>query len=190
MAFAAFAAIFGVIAAFFFTLGGREAGYEPAAGGAAGQFIRHAQPRMVADISFTNSGGRLRRLSEWRGRLVLLNLWATWCAPCKMEMPSLDRLQAKIGDGIAVVALSVDRSGPQAPAAFLGSQGIAHLKLYNDKTGEASVRLKAAGLPTTLVLNEKGEEIARLIGPANWDGAGMLAELDALLGRQAATAFH
>jgi len=121
--------------------------------------------------------------------MVLLNLWATWCAPCKMEMPSLDRLRAKMGDGIAVIALSVDRGGLQAPAAFLSSQGITRLQLYHDKTGEAVGLLKAAGLPTTLVLNEKGEEIARLIGPADWDGAGILAELDALRGGQAAAAF-
>jgi thiol-disulfide isomerase/thioredoxin len=186
MAFAVFAAILGVTAAFLFTLGEREARREPDAGFAAGKFIRHTQPRMVADISFTDSEGRLRRLSEWRGRTVLVNLWATWCTPCKMEMPSLDRLQAKMSE-IAVIALSVDRSGPKAPAAFLRDQGITHLQLHHDKTGEATARLRAEGLPTTLVVNENGEEIARLIGPEDWDRASMLAELDALRGRQAAT---
>jgi len=115
---------------------------------------------------------------------VLLNLWATWCAPCKTEMPSLDRLEATLGGGdFAVVALSVDRGGLKEPAAFFARQGISRLKLYNDVTGEASIRVKAPALPLTLVLNEKGEEIARFLGPADWDAPNRVAELQALRGK-------
>lgn len=147
----------------------------------AGSLIRHAEPQPVADIVFTDAGGQVRRLSEWRGKAVLLNLWATWCAPCKAEMPSLDRLQSQLaGNGFAVIALSMDRTGLTEPSAFFAAQGIAHLQLYNDSTGEAIRRLKAPGLPFTAVFNEKGEEVARIAGPAQWDGAAMIAQLKAL----------
>ncbi len=146
-----------------------------------GSLLRRAEPRNVADIVFSEAGGRARRLSEWRGKTVVLNLWATWCAPCKAEMPSLDRLQSQIGDeGYTVIALSMDRKGMGEPTAFFASQGITHLKLYNDSTGQASVRLKAPGLPFTIVLNEKGEEVAHVTGPAEWDSAAMIAQIRSL----------
>jgi thiol-disulfide isomerase/thioredoxin len=151
----------------------------------AGKLIRHSEPQNVEDIVFTDADGTVRRLSEWRGRVVLLNLWATWCAPCKTEMPSLDRLQAKLGgDGFTVLALSTDRSGPKEPAAFLARQGIGHLKLYNDDTGGAAVRMRAAGLPMTAVLNENGQEVARFLGPAEWDSPEMISEIENLRARE------
>lgn len=148
---------------------------------AAGLPVRHAEPQPIADIVFTDAGGQVRRLSEWRGKTVILNLWATWCAPCKAEMPSLDRLQAHLGaDGFTVIALSMDRTGLKEPSAFFAQEGIAHLQLYIDGAGEAISKLKAPGLPLTAVLNEKGEEVARLVGPAQWDSSPMIAQLKAL----------
>src|SRR6516164_4137900 len=97
------------------------------------KFTRHAEPRVVPDIVFNDADGRQVRLSDWRGQLVLLNIWATWCAPCKAELPSLDRLQAKLGGkGFTVLALSTDRGGPKAPAQFFSREGITHLKVFND----------------------------------------------------------
>jgi thiol-disulfide isomerase/thioredoxin len=153
----------------------------------AGKFVRLATPQRVPDLLFTDAEGKTRRLSEWRGRTVVLNLWATWCAPCKMEMPSLDRLEGMLGGGnLSVIALSLDRGGMKEPAAFFARQGISQLKLYNDASGEAGLRLAAAGLPLTVVLNEKGEEIARFLGPAEWDAPERISELGALL-RQTTT---
>ena len=104
------------------------------------KFTRHAEPQAVPDIAFNDADGRQVRLSDWRGQLVLLNIWATWCAPCKAELPSLDRLQAKLGGkGFTVLALSTDRGGPKAPAQFFSREGITHLKVFNDKTGEAAI---------------------------------------------------
>ncbi len=179
-ALAVLAATAGMVAAFllFGSPGIMSRPASPEAG--LGKFIYHAEPQPIADIAFTDAEGRARLLSEWRGHMVLLNLWATWCAPCKVEMPSLDRLQAKLGERFAVLALSTDRSGPKAPAAFFANQHIAHLKLYNDSTGEANVSMNAAGLPLTAVLNENGQEIARLLGPAEWDSPEILAEIEAL----------
>lgn len=95
-------------------------------------------------------------------------------------MPSLDRLQAKLaGRNVVVLAISTDRGGPDAPAEFFARQGITHLKLYNDDTGAAAIRMKAAGLPVTVVVNENGQEIARLVGPANWDSPEIMAQLEA-----------
>jgi thiol-disulfide isomerase/thioredoxin len=173
----------GVIAAFLLTSGGRDLVREerPAAESPPRKLVHLGAPERIADLVFSDAEGKPRRLSEWRGRMVLLNLWATWCAPCKMEMPSLDRLEAKLGgDGFAVVALSVDRGGPEKPAAFFASEGLTRLKLYNDATGEAARRVGAAGLPLTAILNGDGEVVARLIGPTHWDSPDMIAQLEAL----------
>ena len=150
------------------------------------KFTRHAEPQVVPDIAFNDADGRPVRLSDWRGQLVLLNIWATWCGPCKAEMPSLDRLQAKLGGKeFTVLALSTDRGGPQAPAQFFSRESITHLKVFNDKTGEAAIRMKEPGLPLSIVLNEEGQEIARLFGPMEWDSPEMIAQLEAWKFRKA-----
>ena len=150
------------------------------------RFTRHAEPQLVSDIAFNDADGRQVRLSDWRGQLVLLNIWATWCGPCKAEMPSLDRLQAKLGGKeFTVLALSTDRGGPKAPAQFFAREGITHLKVFNDNTGEAAIRMKEPGLPLSIVLNENGQEIARLFGPMEWDSPEMIAQIEAWKSRNA-----
>ncbi len=144
------------------------------------RLTRHTEQLAVPDIAFNDAEGRKVRLSDWRGQMVLLNLWATWCAPCKTELPSLDRLQAKLGGKeFTVLAVSTDRRGPKAPAEFFGREGITHLKPYNDDTGDAAILMKAAGLPLTIVLNENGQEIARLFGSVDWDSPKVIAQLQA-----------
>ncbi len=145
------------------------------------KFIRPSSASPIGDLVFADASGQARRLSEWRGRTVILNLWATWCAPCKTEMPSLDRLQEKLaGRNVAVVALSTDRTGLKEPASFFASQGIRHLELFNDQPGEATTRLRAAGLPTTIILDGNGQEIARLVGPAEWDSPEVISQIEAM----------
>ncbi len=162
-----------------------EADFPPSAiesGFGIGRFQRLAQPQPVPGLAFTDAGGSQRLLSEWRGQVVLLNLWATWCAPCKAEMPSLDRLQARLGGSrFTVLAISTDRSGPERPAAFFANASISHLGLYNDKTAAAASLLKAPGLPLSIILDEQGREVARLIGPADWDGPEVTAQIEGIL---------
>jgi thiol-disulfide isomerase/thioredoxin len=124
----------------------------------------------LPDVSFTDGDGRPMRLSDFRGKTILLNVWATWCAPCREEMPALDRLQAKLGSpGFEVVALSIDRGGAVAVWGFYEKLGIQKLRIYVDATAQASSDLNAIGLPTTLLVNAEGREIGRKIGPAEWD---------------------
>jgi thiol-disulfide isomerase/thioredoxin len=152
-----------------------------------GKLIRRSEPQPVPDLAFQDADGKLRHLSEWRGKVVLLNLWATWCAPCKAEMPSLDRLQAKLGgDAFAVLAISQDRTGLDKPASFFAQEGIKHLALYNDSASAAIAGLKASGLPLSVILDRQGMEIARQLGPAEWDSPGIAGEIQKIAATSAA----
>lgn len=146
------------------------------AAAAPGNLGEHDSPQSVPRITFTDGEGTERTLADFRGRVVVLNLWATWCPPCRAEMPTLDRLQAELGGPrFEVVALSVDRAGPEAVRNFFDEQGIEHLGLYIDTSMRALSRLGIAGIPTTVVLDPQGQEIARAIGEADWATPEMLA---------------
>jgi len=132
-------------------------------------FIIHEAPKTVAAIQFEDADGRSRSLNDFRGKIVLLNIWATWCTPCRKEMPTLDRLQAALGGiDFEVVALSIDRR-MDAVRKFFAEVGIQRLAMYLDSSAKATRQLGAVGLPTTLLIDRGGREIARLIGPAEWD---------------------
>jgi thiol-disulfide isomerase/thioredoxin len=148
------------------------AGSNPLSQGEMATFVFRKTPEPLPAISYVDSTGAARTEADLKGRVVLLNLWATWCVPCLKEMPGLDRLQKELGsDKFEVVALSVDRAGPDAAKKFLDKIKVQNLKLYADASAKAAISLKAVGMPTTLLLNTKGEEIGRLIGPAEWDSA-------------------
>ncbi len=136
-------------------------------------FILHRAPKPVAAIQFEDANGQSRSLTDFRGKVVLLNIWATWCVPCRKEMPTLDRLQAALGGpDFEVVALSIDRR-VDAVRKFFAEVGIQKLAMYLDSSAKATRELGAVGLPTTLLLDRKGREIGRLIGPAEWDSPEM-----------------
>ncbi len=133
-------------------------------------FAKVAEP--VPPIAFLDGTGKSRTIADWKGKVVLLNLWATWCGPCRKEMPGLDQLQAELGsETFEVVALSVDRTGLEGAKKFLDSIKVTKLALYADPTAKNAVELKAPGLPATLLIDAQGREIGRLIGPAEWDSA-------------------
>jgi thiol-disulfide isomerase/thioredoxin len=157
-------------------LGRRDAALERARAQTAGlgRWRATAPPREAPALAFVDADGRARTLAEWRGRVVLLNLWATWCAPCLEEMPALDRLQARLGGGgFEVVALAMDRQGATLVRPFFTKLGLARLALYLDASGAATRAVGARGLPTSLLLDRAGRELGRVEGAADWDGAAL-----------------
>lgn len=143
--------------------------------GALQGFVVHPQPKLVPEIHFQDRERRSRTLADFRGKVVLLNIWAAWCGPCREEMPTLDRLQAELGGpDFEVVALSIDRGGFDAITKFFAEVGVQHLSMYLDTTTEAASTLSAVGLPTSLLIDRDGSEIGRLIGPAKWDSPEMM----------------
>jgi protein SCO1/2 len=135
----------------------------------------HPKPRPVAALQFVDAQGRAMTLGDVRDRIVLLNIWATWCGPCREEMPTLDRLQAKLGGpDFEVLALSIDRAGSRVVQPFFDHVGIKHLRPYLDTAGLALSALAAPGIPLTLLIDRDGNEIGRKLGPATWDDPAMV----------------
>ena len=136
----------------------------------------HDTPQPLATVSFADENGNALTLDRWRDKVVLLNVWATWCAPCRHEMPTLDRLQTTLGGGrFEVVALSIDRAGVGAVRRFFDEIGIQHLGIFIDETMKASRDLGIYGLPGTLLIGPDGRELGRLIGPAERDTPEMVS---------------
>jgi thiol-disulfide isomerase/thioredoxin len=132
------------------------------------------QPHQAMPLAFKDADGARKSLADFHGRAVLLNLWATWCAPCRAEMPALDRLQAQLGGAdFEVVAVNVDTARLDRPKAFLDEIGIKNLTRYADPSGDAFEALrvsgKALGLPTSLLIGKDGCELGIVAGPAKWD---------------------
>ncbi|MAG95983.1 MAG: redoxin family protein [Alphaproteobacteria bacterium] len=128
------------------------------------------EAKPVPEIGFIDAMGQPHTLQEFQGRVVLLNFWATWCAPCRREMPALDRLQAKLGgDDFMVLALSQDRKGPPVVTAFLQKIAVANLAVYVDPTSRSARAFGAYGLPATVLLDRQGRALGRMVGPAEWD---------------------
>ena len=128
------------------------------------------RPESLPDIKFVDADDQPHSLSDFRGRPILLNLWATWCVPCQKEMPSLDRLQAKFDPSkFLILTLSIDRQGIPAVKKFYGELKLKSLGIYVDQSGIALQLLRAPGLPTTLLINRTLQEVGRKIGQATWD---------------------
>jgi len=143
----------------------------PLATGDMVTFVFRKSPEALPVFTFSDEAGVQKSLSDWKGKVVLLNMWATWCVPCRKEMPSLERLQKELGgDTFEVVAMSVDRGGVPASRKFLDEIKISGLKLYAESTAKSVGMLRAPGLPTTILIDREGREIGRLAGPAEWDG--------------------
>ena len=144
-------------------------GANPLSVGEMAKFVFKKAPEPLPEFTFLDGAGKERSLKDWRGRVVLLNIWATWCLPCRKEMPDLERLQAELGsDKFEVVALSVDRGGLEASKKFLDQIKVTKLGLYADPSSRASSTLKIIGMPATLLIDAEGREIGRLLGPAEW----------------------
>ena len=130
-------------------------------------------PLKVPDLAFMDATGKPLSLASFHGRTVLLNLWATWCVPCRKEMPTLDALQGKLGSkDFQVVAVNIDTRDPNKPKKFLKDIGVKKLTYYADPSAKAFQDLKvigrAFGMPTTMLIDPKGCEIGTIAGPADW----------------------
>lgn len=144
--------------------------------------IVHPQRKDVAAFTFANEKGEQLDLSNWKGRVVVLNLWATWCAPCRKEMPDLGKLQTALGGpDFEVVALSLDRKGLEASKAFLQEIGVTNLAPYIEPEAKSLAALQALGLPATILIDRNGKEAGRLLGPADWASPEAQAMVKALL---------
>lgn len=136
----------------------------------------------VEDVAFLGPDGAALTLADFSGRVVVLNYWATWCPPCLKELPSLDRLAAALAaeglaDRVAVLAVSVDMGDGAKPAAWLAKNGVENLPLHHDPTFAGPKRIRARGLPTTLIVGPQGRELARFEGDTEWDAAEVVAML-------------
>lgn len=151
------------------------------AGGAGAQEARFdfrllEAPKAVPDLNFRSIDGKALTLDDFRGRIVLLNIWATWCPPCREELPSLERLQDALGGpAFQVVALSTDTGREAAVSRLYEELGLDASGIFIDETGSAMRDLGVFGLPTTLLIDADGNEVGRKIGPAVWDNAAALA---------------
>ncbi|MBV8494836.1 MAG: TlpA family protein disulfide reductase [Alphaproteobacteria bacterium] len=146
-----------------------------------GEFIPASPPQPAPEVSFTDLSGNGVALADFKGKVVLLNLWATWCQPCLKEMPSLEKLQASRDDKLTVAAVSEDRGGKDVVEPFIDKHGLDKLKIYLDPKSAVGHAFSARGLPTTLVIDAEGRVVGRVEGAAEWDSDKMTAVLQPFL---------
>jgi thiol-disulfide isomerase/thioredoxin len=148
-------------------------------------FVIDDESKPVAAIRFDDSQGQARSLADFRGKVVLLNIWATWCVPCRKEMPALDHLEAILGGAkFTVVTISVDRIGIEAVARFFEEVGVQRLPVYADGSGKALRALRAIGLPTSVIIDREGREVGRVTGPAEWDSGATIEFLRGVISQR------
>jgi thiol-disulfide isomerase/thioredoxin len=146
-----------------------------------GEFIPASRPWPAPSVGFADAKGKSFRLSDFAGKLVLVNLWATWCMPCRHEMPSLERLQTRLGDKITILAISEDIGGSKAVAPFVAKLGLKVVKIYLDPESAVGGAFKVDGLPTSFLVDRQGRVLGRVEGEAEWDSPKMLAIIDRFL---------
>ena len=160
----------------------------PLVRGEIAALVLATRPLRIPNLAFHDAAGIERRLDDWRGRTILLNLWATWCIPCRKEMPALDELQGKLGGPqFEVVAINIDTRDAEKPRAWFKEVGLTRLGYYADHNAKVFQDLKlvgrAFGMPTTLLIDSQGCEIASLAGPAEWASEDAVKLVSAALGR-------
>jgi thiol-disulfide isomerase/thioredoxin len=145
----------------------------PLAHGEVAALTMATVPLRLPDLAFWDADGKPKKLSDWRGRTVLVNLWATWCVPCRREMPALESLQTRLGgSNFEVVAINIDTRDPAKPKNFLNDAHLTRLGYYSDPNAKVFQDLKAIGralgMPTSVLVDGQGCEIATIAGPADW----------------------
>jgi thiol-disulfide isomerase/thioredoxin len=145
------------------------------------------KPLRVPSLAFEDAQGQRHTIEDWRGRTVLLNLWATWCVPCRKEMPSLDALEGKLGGpAFNVVAVNIDTRNLDKPKAWLNEVGVTRLSYYSDSNAKIFQDLRsvgrAFGMPTTMLIDPEGCELGTIAGPAEWASDDALKLIQAAIG--------
>jgi thiol-disulfide isomerase/thioredoxin len=145
----------------------------PLAHGEVAALTMATTPLRLPDLAFEDADGKPKKLSDWHGRIVLVNLWATWCVPCRKEMPALEALQTRLGGpNFQVVAVNIDTRDPEKPKNFLKDANLTQLSYYSDPKAKVFQDLKsigrALGMPTSVLVDSQGCEIATIAGPAEW----------------------
>jgi len=146
----------------------------PLAHGEVAALTMATTPLRLPDLAFEDAEGKPKKLSDWRGRTVLVNLWATWCVPCRKEMPALENLQTRLGGpNFEVVAVNIDTRDPEKPKNFVKEVNLTRLGYFSDQKAKVFQDLKAVGralgMPTSVLVDGEGCEIATIAGPAEWD---------------------
>ncbi len=142
----------------------------------------HSAPQETSDATFVHEDGSDATLADFKGKVVLLNFWAVWCGPCKIEMPMLSQLQTELGgDAFDVVTLATSRNPPPAMAKFFEERGIDNLPLHRDPKSAVAREMGVFGLPVTVILNPEGQEIGRLTGEADWSSENAQTILQAII---------
>jgi thiol-disulfide isomerase/thioredoxin len=163
----------------------------PLAHGEVAALTMATAPLRLPDLAFADGDGQPKKLSDWRGKTVLVNLWATWCVPCRKEMPALDELQTKLsGPNFEVVAINIDTRDPDKPRKFLQGANLTRLGYFSDPKAKVFQDLKsigrALGMPTSVLVDGQGCEIATIAGPAEWGSDDAVKLIKAALGTAAA----
>lgn len=158
----------------------------PFSKGEVAAFAPNSSPRRATALEFKDGTGRSVSLDDFKGRVVLINLWATWCLPCRKEMPALDELEQKLGGrDFVVVAINLDQRGGDKPRKFLEEIKAKNLIYYEDPAANVFQKLKAAGrapgLPSTILIDRQGCELGFMPGPAEWAGEDALALIRAAI---------
>ena len=154
---------------------------EAARAGDMRKVVFAAAPVVLPEIGLVDEAEAVRSLSDYKGQWVLLNFWATWCAPCRAEMPTLQALETAMGDDFSVVTVATGRNSVEGIDKFFGEAGITTLPKLRDPKSELARNMGVLGLPLTVILNPEGQEVARLIGDADWNSADAKAMLAALM---------
>jgi thiol-disulfide isomerase/thioredoxin len=159
----------------------------PLAQGEVAALTMATAPLRLPDLAFEDAEGMPKKLSDWHGRTVLVNLWATWCVPCRKEMPALESLQTKLGGpNFEVVAVNIDTRDPEKPKNFLKENDLTRLGYFSDQKAKVFQDLKAIGralgMPTSVLVDGQGCEIATIAGPAEWGSDDAVKLITAAMG--------
>jgi thiol-disulfide isomerase/thioredoxin len=163
----------------------------PLAHGEVAALTMATTPLRLPDLAFEDAEGKPKKLSDWRGRTLLVNLWATWCVPCRKEMPALENLQTRLGGpNFEVVAINIDTRDPEKPKNFLKEINLTRLGYFSDQKAKVFQDLKAVGralgMPTSVLVDREGCEIATIAGPAEWDSDDAIKLITAAISSVAA----